>query len=60
MESNYFLLNETSQILEEFTQNDIPRYIECNLILSLESEYINGEPTIYYYCENNHKEGIFY
>ena len=35
MESNYCLLNETSQILEEFTQNDIPRYIECNLILSL-------------------------
>ena len=58
MESNYCLLNETSQIIEEFTQDDIPRCIECNLILSLESEYINGEPTIHYYCENNHKGEI--
>ena len=58
MESNYCLLNETSQIIEEFTQDDIPRCIECNLILSLESEYINGEPTIHYYCENNHKGNI--
>ncbi len=52
------LSNEAAPVLNKFIPDDIPRCIECNLISSLNLEYIKGEPIIFYLCENNHNGRI--
>ena len=52
------LSNEAAPIINKFIPDDIPRCIECNLISSLNLQYIKGEPTIIYFCENNHNGKI--
>lgn len=53
--------NEISEVstLNEFNTNDIPRCIKCNLICSINLNYIgNYEPRIIYECENGHYGNI--
>ena len=40
--------------LRKFTQENIPRCLNCNLICSLKLKYSKSEPTINYQCENGH------
>ena len=49
---------EFNQIINEFTLNNIPRCLKCNLISSLRLNYKDKKPMIYYYCENNHNGNI--
>ena len=39
-------------------QDDITRYVECNLICWLKLNYKEGRPFINYECENGHKGNI--
>ena len=49
---------EFNQIINDFTLNNIPRCLKCNLISSLRLNYKDKKPMIYYYCENNHNGNI--
>ena len=46
-------------IFKNFNPIDIPRCPKCNLISSLELNYINHQPTINYQCENKHKGKMY-
>ena len=51
-------INEELQT-NKFTVNEIPRCIKCNLICSMNLNYIgNYEPYIFYECENGHSGNI--
>ena len=52
------LKNEQKICEENFTIDNIPRCIECNLVASLKLKYKNGKPLINYFCENKHKGEI--
>ena len=41
-----------------FTIDNIPRCIDCNLVAELKLKYKEGKPMINYSCENKHKGEI--
>ena len=44
--------------ITDFTLDNIPRCLECNLISSLKLSYKENKPIITYSCENNHNGDI--
>ena len=44
--------------ITDFTLDNIPRCLECNLISSLKLSYKENKPIITYSCENNHNGNI--
>ena len=46
--------NGAYSTIKTFSQDDIPRCLQCNLICLLKLNYRKRVPTIYYECENGH------
>ena len=56
MEKIINIHNEAPPVI--YNQDDISRFVECNLICLLKLNYKEGKPFINYECENGHKGNV--